>query len=151
MKRFILYFFCAAQLLCSCYETDQNNPLVVGTCMDRIKNQNEEGVDCGGVCDKCEVIAPLVVPCEAQLKENHITINGVDYALTKANYITEQSDFFEITITLAENNQTINIQLYDKLPKVSKVYRLRTWPYIAVGEACIIYESSLATGDSVQG
>jgi hypothetical protein len=26
------------------------------TCLDKIKNQNEEGVDCGGACSKCQVI-----------------------------------------------------------------------------------------------
>lgn len=26
------------------------------TCSDKIKNQNEEGVDCGGVCSKCQAI-----------------------------------------------------------------------------------------------
>ena len=119
--------------------------------MDRIKNQNEEGVDCGGVCDKCEVIAPIVVPCEAKLQENHITVDGVDYALTRANYITQQADFYEISIALSKNDQSIDIQLYGKLPKVSTVYKLKAWPYVGRGEACIIYSSSLATGDSAQG
>ena len=27
--------------------------LVAGTCDDGIKNQGEDGVDCGGPCEKC--------------------------------------------------------------------------------------------------
>ena len=35
-------------------ELPKQTALVAETCNDRIKNQNEESVDCGGVCKPCE-------------------------------------------------------------------------------------------------
>ena len=48
------------------------------TCLDRIKNQNEEGIDCGGVCKPCEKLALECNdnnPCTDDVLENAACIN----------------------------------------------------------------------------
>ncbi|MBI2656129.1 hypothetical protein HYX03_00130 [Candidatus Woesearchaeota archaeon] len=48
------------------------------TCIDGIKNQNEEGIDCGGVCKACEIQALECNdnnPCTNDVIENNACIN----------------------------------------------------------------------------
>jgi hypothetical protein len=48
MKKFSLFnvlFLCLALMVASCGKEDNK-----GTCSDGIKNQDETGIDCGGVC-----------------------------------------------------------------------------------------------------
>jgi len=52
--------------------TERNKPVEIvecdygGTCFDNIKNQNEEGVDCGGVCEPCDELKS----CSDGIKNN---------------------------------------------------------------------------------
>jgi hypothetical protein len=51
MKKFSLFnvlFLCLALMVASCGKEDNK-----GTCSDGIKNQDETGIDCGGVCGVC--------------------------------------------------------------------------------------------------
>ncbi len=50
-----------------------SSPQVIATCFDKIKNQNEEDVDCGGVC----------VPCKS---ERQINISNVNILRLNNNY-----------------------------------------------------------------
>jgi hypothetical protein len=45
----------------------------VETCTDKIKNQNEEDIDCGGVCAPCNKIEALPL----EIKESGIVVGGV--------------------------------------------------------------------------
>lgn len=45
----------------ACVNCTTTPPVVIQTCSDGIKNQNETGIDCGGVCVPCPV-PPVVVP-----------------------------------------------------------------------------------------
>ena len=46
---------------------EQQPELIAETCQDNILNQDEEDVDCGGVCAPC-VIAPLAETCQDNIK-----------------------------------------------------------------------------------
>lgn len=138
MKRTAILYFLAIQLIFSCAE-EQDNPLLVSSCMDKIRNQNEEGVDCGGVCGACIVEKPMVVPCKADLVNNRITLNGLNMQLTNNDYgYTQETDRFKILIM--RNNSEITIEIYgSSLPTKDTVYDLDAWYDLGPGEASIKY------------
>lgn len=43
-----IFFLCLALMIASCGKEENK-----GTCSDGIKNQDETGIDCGGVCGAC--------------------------------------------------------------------------------------------------
>ncbi len=45
----------------SCYKTVIIKEHTCGTCYDGIQNQNETGIDCGGVCLPCDFVADTVI------------------------------------------------------------------------------------------
>ena len=53
-----LAFFAAIFLISSCEGVwnDEENPFIIASCDDGIKNQNEQGVDCGGPCLACDIV-----------------------------------------------------------------------------------------------
>jgi hypothetical protein len=110
MKKHVLYFV-LVYCLTSCLE-EQTNPLVVGSCTDKIKNQNEEGVDCGGICGACaKEPAPVTVPCKSNLVNNRFTLNGVNKNILPADiYCRQVSDHFEISVN--KDHQDITIAIY---------------------------------------
>jgi len=54
----IRQYYNLATCLTSCVTT----PPPTATCSDGIKNQNETGIDCGGVCPPCPIVPPTAVP-----------------------------------------------------------------------------------------
>jgi hypothetical protein len=98
MKKQFLYFFLILSLA-SCLE-EQGNPLVVASCTDKIKNQNETGIDCGGICGLCEEPEkPITVPCKNRLVNNRIELDGLNKNLSSADFSCyQESDHFEIFI-----------------------------------------------------
>ncbi len=107
---------------------EQTNPLILnGTCNDGLMNQDEEAVDCGGVCKDCNIVEPVVSPCKASLKNNVLTVDGLNTSLKADDYsCTQESDYFKIYIL--KNNKEIIIEIYETtLPKIGTVYPLIGW------------------------
>ena len=73
----------------SCAEDDSETP--VATCSDGIQNQDETGIDCGGVCNSCDENATL----EGVLTENKTLTNDKIWKL-KGRVVVE--DGVELTI-----------------------------------------------------
>jgi hypothetical protein len=136
MKKKLLYFFLIC-FLTSCLE-EQNNPLLVASCTDKIKNQNEEGIDCGGICGVCEKEPePATVPCKSTLVNNRLTINGIDKNLSSSDFIcTQEADLFEIYIM--KDNQEIVIEIYtSSLPTKTTAIPLVPYYNAKEGDASI--------------
>jgi hypothetical protein len=137
MKNLILFFFLGS-LLFSCL-AEQDNPLLVESCMDKIKNQNEEGIDCGGICGGCVVVEPVIAPCKSDLRDNRITLEGIHTTLSADDYFfSQEAEYFEIFIM--KNNIEITIQIYGtSLPTTNTAYDLDAWYDLDPGEASIQY------------
>ncbi|MBA4144765.1 MAG: hypothetical protein C0523_03285 [Cytophaga sp.] len=116
--KLIKYIAYMAILLAAC-EAEQNNPLVIATCYDGIQNQNEEKIDCGGKCAKCQVV---VVPCKSSLADNRITYRNVNTTFTSKDvYFYQSYDAFSISLT--KGNVTYDIALYVKaLPTTDTIF-----------------------------
>ena len=129
MKRLLITFSVSLLFLGSCLE-EQTNPLVNGeTCTDGIQNQNEAGIDCGGVCIMCEEEVPLdvIAPCQSSLSDNVITLNGwYDIPFGNADYyFTEETDYFKAVIWTDDIEFTVEI--YETtLPKIATKYPVTT-------------------------
>jgi hypothetical protein len=141
MKRQFLIFIFSCFFIGSCVE-EQTNPLVNGaTCTDGVQNQDEEGVDCGGICISCQdpgKPVEVVVPCEASLIDNLLTLDEwYDLALSNTDYYcTEESDFFEISVW--KDNMEFTIEIYETtLPEVDTKYQLVPWWDAEPGNASI--------------
>ncbi|HEY0742569.1 MAG TPA: hypothetical protein VGD40_13935 [Chryseosolibacter sp.] len=111
MKKQLLYFI-VFTFLTACL-AEQDNPLLVASCTDRIKNQNETGIDCGGVCRECEPEPePVTVPCKSSLVNNRITLDGIHKTLTSSDfYCAQQTDFYEVF--MYKDAQELVIKIYD--------------------------------------
>jgi hypothetical protein len=140
MKRSWFILFWIGQILFSCL-AEQNNELLVGSCKDNIKNQNEEGVDCGGICGKQCIVIPLVtVPCENDLHDNVITLDDSNYELYDY-YCSTASDHLEIVISSDIPGEMV-INIYGtSLPAVDTEYELDRWYDLEPGEASIEYNA----------
>ncbi len=131
MKNLFFVSLLFSFFLSSCLE-EQTNPLVNGaTCADGIKNQNEEGIDCGGICAMCQEPGEpveVVVPCKASLTDNLITLDQwYDLSLSSVDYYcSEEVDFFEIAVW--KDNMEFTIEIYETtLPTVDTKYPLVHW------------------------
>lgn len=71
------------------------------SCFDGIQNQNEEGIDCGGVCNSCEQVHP----------------EEIDVLWIKS--INENSNFCSVVAKIKNNNQNYGS---GKVPYVFKIY-----------------------------
>jgi hypothetical protein len=140
-KIFLFTCFCIAIGLFACSLAEQDNQLLVGSCMDSIRNQNEEGIDCGGICGgECVYIPPVTVPCEDELQDNVIKLDGLDFELTDDNYsVSVEDDYIKIFI-LKSFFEEITIQIYGiSLPTTTTEYDLAGWFDLNEGEASITY------------
>lgn len=136
MKKQLCYFFLIFSLA-SCLE-EQDNPLVVASCSDKIKNQNEIGIDCGGICGLCEEPEkPTTVPCKNTLVNNRITLNGINKNLASTNFgCYQETDHFEILIY--KDYQEITIEVYGTLvPGKTKAFPLVPYYNAEAGDASI--------------
>jgi hypothetical protein len=113
MKKECLYFI-AICFLTSCL-AEQDNPLLVASCTDEVRNQNEEGIDCGGICGACEEEEkPAVAPCKNNLQNNRLTLNGINKNLSSFEFgCYQESDHFEVHIY--KDFQEITIEVYESL------------------------------------
>lgn len=156
MKTHFLIFIVSFALASSCSMEEQTNPLVNGaTCTDGIKNQNEEGVDCGGICAMCtepEEPIEVVVPCKASLTDNLITLDEwYDLSLSSGDYYcSEEQDFFEVVVW--KDNMEFTIEIYETtLPTVDTKYPLIHWYDAEPGYASIklinFYTYNASAGD----
>jgi len=125
---------------------EQNNPLVQNeSCFDRIKNQNEDDVDCGGICYACEIIEPIVVPCKTSLSNNVITIDDWwDMSLSTSNYsCTKEPEYYDpenFKLYIFKDNIEIHIQIYEStLPKIGTIYQLKHHSDAELGNASILF------------
>ena len=73
--------------------------LVSESCFDGVQNQDEDGVDCGGVCPPCTGCAPVTHEAETMY---HSTGNGVPdgWNISQNGYISTDHDFDSGTVTL---------------------------------------------------
>ena len=94
-------FYCIyILLLLSACLAEQTNPLIVASCIDGIQNQNEEDVDCGGICISCsELGPPIEVTCQSSLVNNQLVLDGISYNLTQSDFETYHEDeYVEISV-----------------------------------------------------
>ena len=120
MKKSLSYIVISVLCLVAC-TAEQDNPFIVPTCDDGIQNQDEEGIDCGGRCNACEVIIPVISPCAASLTNNHIKLDGQDIALTAgAISCSEEYSYYELYIYW--NQKDITIRLEGSKPEKDAIY-----------------------------
>lgn len=120
------YILLLGLLLSSCL-AEQPNPLVIPTCFDNIRNQDETGVDCGGRCKACRVI--LESPCKATLVNNRIVYKNTNLNLTGSDIsFTDRFDTFEIFIRKGGIIFLIDI-FTDRLPVDDTLFPVTTSSY----------------------
>jgi hypothetical protein len=114
-----------ALLLSACL-AEQNNPLVITeSCTDGIQNQNEENVDCGGVCTACEI--PVVIPCLSQLNPNKVVLDGYPIQLTASDFsLYKDANYYRIYFY--NNLREMVIYFFvDTLPTAPTQFNLVPW------------------------
>jgi hypothetical protein len=121
MKRNILYTFTIILLLAACV-AEQENPLIVATCTDGIRNGNETDIDCGGRCQACEGKTTATAPCASVLANNVVTFNNTKITFASGPYSCEQNaDYFELRFE--QGSYSIMIELYGIPPTSNKIYK----------------------------
>lgn len=55
---------------------NETNTIILETCFDKIKNQNEEGVDCGGLCAACAVANKTIVANVTKNQTVNVPVNS---------------------------------------------------------------------------
>lgn len=114
--------------LTSCLE-EQLNPLkesVINSCFDGVLNQNEEDIDCGGVCEACA--EPIVSPCASTLSENKVT-NQVSIPDIEFTNILCDEVYYGGQYEIEGVSFAGSVRIYfgeDSLPVEDKVYKLRS-------------------------
>lgn len=138
----------------ACKLQEQDNPLVVGTCRDGIKNQDEEGVDCGGVCLACLVQVPAGQdawsPCHESFKSNIVTISGTAFTVTPGTTVVGApkltGKYYEYTIPVQKGSLRIWLAGGTK-PTKNSIYNLTKTPStdsLRRGFAHIYYKDGLS-------
>ncbi len=84
-----MLFFCIALFcLTSCGEDTDTNDDPTATCFDNILNQDEEEIDCGGVCEPCEQIVEEPMPT----KDYYVKFKANDtWVMDEQNYTANYS------------------------------------------------------------
>ena len=122
MKRNILYTIFITWLLASCV-AEQDNPLIVATCTDGIRNGNETDIDCGGHCQACEGKASATAPCASALVKNTITFNNTVTKFANGPYSCEEGDgYFEMRFL--QGNLDMLVELNGKRPATNTIYKV---------------------------
>jgi len=151
----ILYAFVILIAAGACKLQEQDNPLIIGTCRDGIKNQDEEGVDCGGICPACPVVLQpgqaAVSPCHDDLTRYTVSFNGKPTTISSTNmYYSEPSisysNYYKFHVTMPNLSGEMEIWLSPDLePKKDRIYNITTQPVSAglkPGFAYISYENN---------
>jgi hypothetical protein len=141
MKR-LLYCLAVAAFFGACLpEEDQTNPLIVPTCYDGIKNQDEVSIDCGGRCEACELTGPVVAPCGQSLKTN-VVLRGTQEITLKASELIarQEEDQYYFFSAFVGTNQTLTVQLGGEYkPYRSAVYEISSDGFFWPGKAVVSY------------
>lgn len=152
----ILYIIVILIVAGACKLQEQDNPLIIGTCMDGIKNQDEQDVDCGGVCPACAVVLEPGEEawslCHESLTPNRISIDGVTSAIwpeihgiQRDNPSPNQQNYeFSIPLTNEIGDVTGTLRIWlspDIEPTTSRVYNLvKGDKALRPGSARIMYD-----------
>jgi hypothetical protein len=123
MKRNILYTFIITLLLTSCL-MEQENPLIVATCTDGIRNQDETDIDCGGRCQQCEVKIPVVAPCATSLSKNIVSLDNSKITFTNATFSCSSYSRENFLIAYYANYREFKIELEGSIPDEDKIYSI---------------------------
>ncbi|MBL3657866.1 hypothetical protein [Fulvivirga sediminis] len=124
MKNIFIYLI-TFLLLAACFQ-EQDNPLIdsariiKATCNDGILNQDEEDIDCGGVCKICRP-----ENCSEQLESNSLIIDGERYTfqdLYVRHYFIQSDYVIAATKSNGKNNFKLSIRFEGYLPYNSKKY-----------------------------
>jgi len=92
----------------------------VATCLDGVQNQNETGIDCGGVCADCPTACPtneviLTINFDNYPEENSWEItNAAGNVVASGGPYTEQGDGSTTTITECLNDGCYNFVIKDE-------------------------------------
>jgi hypothetical protein len=146
MKKSLFYILCLVLIAGACMQ-DQTNPLVIPTCYDGKKNQDEKEIDCGGRCQACK--EPVVAPCTATLKNNVMTVLNKTWTLKSTDYqayvymqytyFMELSSSQDLNIILGENN----------VPTEDKIYPIVNSTAVSEGKAAVVLYDASAGWDYI--
>ena len=137
MKKYFistLIFFAAITSVIVYYSCSK--VIVTETCFDKIKNNGETDVDCGGPCKTCAAApsGPVIPPCTPPA--NTMNFNSQNFSLS--SYSSSSSGQFEIT----GNASGADIRLtFLNQPTVDKVYAINTSPFcssVGPNECCLV-------------
>ncbi len=98
----LLLAILSCTILFSCSDNDDGAPEekeVVATCSDGIMNQDEVEIDCGGVCEKCEVESFVLSVGTYQLIWNSTTDTNKTFSNDTDN------SFSELVLEVADNGE----------------------------------------------
>jgi hypothetical protein len=103
---------------------EQENPLIVATCTDGIRNQDETDIDCGGRCLQCEVKIPVVAPCAATLTKNIVNLDNSKITFTNATFSCSSYNREKFLIAYYANYREFKIELEGSIPDEDKIYSI---------------------------
>ncbi len=132
MKKYListLIFFAAVTTVIVYYSCTK--VVVTETCFDKIMNNGETDVDCGGPCKRCGAGGsggPVIPPCTPTA--NTMNFNSQNMTL----YSGGSSSSGQYVITGNGSNADIRITFNNK-PTVDKVYTISTSPYCSSASA----------------
>jgi hypothetical protein len=142
MKKSLFYILCLALVAGACMQ-DQTNPLVVPSCYDGIKNQDEKAIDCGGRCLACK--EPVVSPCTRELANNVMTVLNKTWTLKSTDYQSYPDNYGQYTfnMTLSSAQQLVIIIAESNILTEDKIYPIVQYPSVTVGSAeIVLYDDS---------
>lgn len=143
MKKSLFYILCLVLIAGACMQ-DQTNPLVIPTCYDGKKNQDEKEIDCGGRCQACK--EPVVAPCTATLKNNVMTVLNKTWTLKSTDYqstLNYNYGEYQFNITLSSTQDLSIIIGESNVPTEDKIYPIVEYTAVSKGYAGImLYDES---------
>jgi len=116
MKKSLYYILCLAFMAGACMQ-DQTNPMIIGTCYDGIKNQDEKAIDCGGTCQSC-----LTAPCTKSLEDYVLIYNGSNYQLYNNQYQASYNGTAYVFDAIVGQYQELHVSLGGPTPTDEKIY-----------------------------
>jgi hypothetical protein len=144
--RKILHYILLALATGACITAEQDNPFIGPTCYDRIRNQDETAIDCGGHCSACGVSEPELPtnepPCKATLQDNTLVIDGRKVVAAMRDYSCDISTAGYTIAILIDGIDSFVLHLGGSgKPTKSDTYSLVQTIYsVPSGSACIYYE-----------
>lgn len=142
MRKSLLYILFLALVTGACALEEQDNPLIIPTCYDGIRNQDEKEIDCGGRCPACEVFLPVLSPCTSKLQDNTLVIDGRKVVAALRDYSCDISTAGYTIAIVIDGQDSFVLHLGGSgKPTKSDTYSLvRSIYNVPSGQACIYYE-----------